>query len=144
MADGFSSELEELALLALAHGFDSISDNEGPLVPFTLTDQPDGRKLQRYVVGDFELALSLEAAQESIASSRAQISMYAIAWDGFVTEPGRKTDAILVEAAERGSSGVLLGQRYGPLERDAQGTLARAPIGEPVMLGRVPSRLDES
>lgn len=93
------------------------------------------------MVGEFEL--SLEAAQQRIASGRADLSRYAIAWDGYVTDAGMKTDAILVEAAERGSSAVLLAQCYGPLEPDAEGKLVRACLGEPVMLGRVPSRLDE-
>lgn len=142
MGDSLSPELETLSLLALEHGFNSISDSEGPLVPFTIIEGPDGQELHRFVVGDFELELSVEAAQNSIASSRAELSRYAIAWDGYVTEPGRKTDAILVEAGERGTA-VLLAQRYGPLEPDAEGKLVRACLGDPVMLGQVPSRLDE-
>ncbi|MBM4780144.1 MAG: hypothetical protein GQE15_20765 [Archangiaceae bacterium] len=139
MAVSVSPQLEALCQLALEHGFDSISDNEGPLVPFTLIEGPEGRELHRHVVGDFELELSVEAAQQSI-SGRADIATYAIAWDGYVTEPGRKTDAVLVEAGDRDCA-VLLAQCYGPLERDAQGTLTRARIGEPLMLGWVESRL---
>jgi hypothetical protein len=75
MDDPLSPELEALSLLALAHGFDSVSD---------------GRRLERFVVGELEFERSLEAAQQSIASGRADISRYAIAWDGFVTEPGRR------------------------------------------------------
>jgi hypothetical protein len=143
MADDFepSDHFADFFFLALDHGFNSISDNEGPLVPFTLTVQADEKPtLSRHLAGD--LLNSLEMARQQVASLRSKISMYAIAWDGYVTIDGHKYDAILVEAGEAGSAqAVLFCQRYGPLKKALFRRASRERIGNPALMERVPSRL---
>lgn len=109
--------LSELTNQALRHGLASIEDANGPLIPFTmLLDEtnPDPRErkltMTRHVADYLEEAL--QAAQSSVVPNSGN-SMYAIAWDGFVTVDGRKWDAILVEAGESSApEGVVLAQRY--------------------------------
>ena len=143
MSDEFqpSERFSDLFFLALDHGFNSISDNEGPLIPFTLMIQADEKPaLTRHMADD--LAASLTMAQLQVASLRGKASMYAIAWDGYVTLEGVKTDAILVEAGEAGDpQAVLFCQRYGPLKRGLFRRASRERLGNPALMGRVPSRL---
>lgn len=108
-----SQAFADFFFFALDHGFASIEDSGGPLVPFTMTMDREGQKqLTRYVKSTLED--SVQAAKDSITSEGANTTtMYAIAWDGFITVEGQKWDAILVEAGEVASEfGVLMAQRY--------------------------------
>ena len=139
-------QLSAIASKALEHGLSSIEDIEGPLIPFTLVldANPDLRNrtmaLTRYAAELLEE--SLQAAQDSIFPDPDK-SMYAIAWDGFVTMDGRKWDAILVEAGTADEpDGVLLAQRY---EAKTVGLLSKkhrnVAVGDPIHIGSVSSRL---
>ena len=103
--------LMELVFLALDHGVDSVR-NSGPLIPFLLTEG-DKKDLQRFVTERLEEGVA--RAQEAASSLDADTQAYAIAHDGYITVEGARYDAILVEAAERGSpTGFLFAQRYKP------------------------------
>jgi nucleotide-binding universal stress UspA family protein len=131
MSEGIaaSDELIDLALFALDHGVESIKDAGGPLVAFAVTEGPDGRNLVRFPT---------ERVEEGPAHAREHIRgagdpvRVAIAYDGYVTVEGERTDAILVEAQERGQpASVIMAQRYRP-----GGRLRRfSTIGNAAFLG---------
>jgi hypothetical protein len=135
-----SREFSEFFFLAIDHGFGSIEGGGGPLVPFTMVVEASGRKqLTRFVTDRLEDGV--EKAKSSITSSQS-LSMYAIAWDGFITLEGRKWDAILVEAGEASQDfGVLFSQRYvvGKKRLFRPGRCER--VGNPALIGRAHSRL---
>ena len=124
-----SEELADLAFFALDHAVDSVSAG-GPLVPFAVTEDGDGRNLTRFA------AESLEEGQANARESAltAENAMrVAIAFDGYLTVEGERSDAVFVEAQERGKeSGIILAQRYRP-----GGRFKRfATIGNPAHVGQ--------
>ena len=83
---------------------------------------------------------SLQAARNSIFPSKEK-SMYAIAFDGFVTREGRKSDAILVEAGSADEpEGVLMAQQYEAKIVD-QIFSRNTAVGDPIHIASLPSRL---
>ena len=118
----------DLIFLALDHGTGSIeAPDVGPLIPFALTHGPDGRQLVRFAGTDYatDCASALRFAHEG------GFLHWAVAWDGFLTLEGTRTDAIFVRAGRAGGAQeVLFAWRY---DRDAEGALRR--IGNPTFLG---------
>src|SRR5258707_12413251 len=88
-----SQRLADIAFFALDHGIYSIQDGEGPLVPFVISEQADGkRKLDRYVseakVGESEgwvLEQSLAKARLAVSQLPSRVTVYGIAHHGFST-----------------------------------------------------------
>jgi hypothetical protein len=108
-----SEELMELAFLALDHGIASVTEG-GPLIPFALTENGEGRQLARFAAETLEEGQA-HARQHVRASDALRV---AIAYDGYLTIDDERTDAIFVEAQERGQSGsVSFAQRYRPAGR---------------------------
>lgn len=124
-------KFNDLIFLALDHGFNSIENNSGPLVPFIFVNKEDGtRDLQRFAVNNVEDGV-LEA-RNYINSIINNNIMYAFAYDGFVTTNGKKFDAIVVEGKDNNSGKqIVLAQRYilkGLLKKK------NVKIGNPVLL----------
>jgi hypothetical protein len=141
-----SKRLADIAFFALDHGIYSIQDGEGPLIPFVISEQPDGkRNLSRYMsvakMGKSEgwvLEESLAKARDAVSQLPSSVTAYAISHDGYITIQGTKYDAIFVEASERGRSGaVIMAQRYVP--KTAQQSFQR--VGNPALLREEESRL---
>ena len=118
----------DLAFFALDHGVESIK-NGGPLVPFAVTEGPDGRNLERFASERLEEGQAHARAHVRSAGDAVRV---AITYDGFVTLEGERSDAILVEAQERNRpASVILAQRYRP-----GGRLRRfSTIGNAAFLG---------
>lgn len=137
-----SQEFADFFFLAIDHGFGSVEDSGGPLVPFTMVVESTGNKrLSRFALERLEDGL--EEARSSITTSSSLVR-YAIAWDGFITWEGRKWDAILVEAGEQSQEhGVLFAQRYTQGKKGffRKGRCER--VGNPALVDRPQSRLWE-
>lgn len=135
-----SQEFADFFFLAIDHGFESIQDGGGPLVPFTMVSEQSGKKqLTRFASERIEDGV--EKAKASVVASGAT-AMYAIVWDGFITLEGRRWDAILVEAGEASQEfGALFSQRY---IQNKKGLFRKARcerIGNPTLVGKPQSRL---
>jgi hypothetical protein len=132
-----SKRLADIALFALDHGIHSIQDGEGPLIPFVISEQADGkRKLDRFFADTLEE--SLARARQAVSELPSSVTAYALAHDGFITHNGTKNDAILVEASERGRTrSIQMAQRYTP--KTPQHNFQR--IGNSAYLGEADSRL---
>ena len=136
-----SPEFSDFFFLAIDHGFESIQDGSGPLIPFTLTlDREGKRSLTRFAADRLEKGVEL--AKKSIDDQRQHLKMYAIAWDGYITVDGQKWDGILVEAGEEGKeTGLLFCQRY---VRKGKSWFTRGKnerFGNPALIGHPQSRL---
>jgi hypothetical protein len=127
--DDVSPELMDFATLALNHAAESVVASGGPLTPFSMVRGPDTGpgQLTRFVC---------ETLEEGLERARAKVSdgvgtaLAAVAWDGYLTMDGTRTDAVFVEASEVGcSQSIILAQRYVAGE-----TVHR--IGEFVLAGR--------
>lgn len=106
-----SQELRALAMLALSHATASVVDSGGPLIPFTMLEGvTGGTRIERFAGGPLEHCRdqALQRAAHDPEASRA-----VVAWDGYLTREGVRSDAVFVMAHERGeASSVVLAQRY--------------------------------
>ena len=108
-----SNELMQLVFLGSGHGIESVRASGGPLIPFLLAGSDGGNTLHRFVAGTLEE--SLGHARRFAYDLGPDALRYAIAYDGYVTLAGQRTDAIMVDAAERGSlRSYIFAQRYRP------------------------------
>lgn len=136
-----SEEFASFFFLAIDHGFGTIESGGGPLTPFAMTLSLSGEKSLHRFAPD-RLEQGLEMARSHVAANRESISKYAIAWDGYVTLGGERTDAILVEAGERGDKRALLFcQRYRHIKRGLLRRTGAERIGNPALIERPDSRL---
>jgi hypothetical protein len=125
-----SQQLADLVFLALDHSVDSVRASGGPLTPFIAYEHDGKRELHRFAAERLEDGQ--QRAREAIAALPPSVTAYALAYDGFITVQGKKFDAILVEASERGrAAGVRMAQRYIPKKflRIFQ------TVGNPALLG---------
>ena len=122
------------ALFALDHATESVVSSGGPLVPFALIEADGERSLQRYV-GDLEDA---EQQARDAVRTASGVTRAAVAWDGYLTADGERTDAVLAEASEAGDpESVLLAQQYVVTARirkkiEVRGNAALAARGNPL------------
>ncbi len=131
-----SEALLALVSDALGHGIDTVSARpvdraEEAMHPFAMLHDGGHRRLERFVGATAEGDIA--AARAMLAASAAERA--ALVYDGYAPdERGRRTDAILVEACERGAGhGLAFAQRYAPATR-------RTPfrtVGAASYLGRV-------
>jgi hypothetical protein len=122
-----SDELTDLVFTALDHAVGSVAEG-GPLIPFAVTEGAEGRKLARFVAERLEDA---QAQARLALKADADASRVALAYDGYLTVEGERTDAVFVEAQERGQDAVAFAQRYG-----AGGRFRKfATIGNAAFLG---------
>lgn len=103
-----SESMMNAALFALDYAMESVVASGGPLVPFAMITNNGDTALTRFP-GDLEQGQA--DARSLVRTSAASIA--AVAWDGFVTMDGQRTDAVFAEAFEVGDpQSVVLAQRY--------------------------------
>ncbi|MGP4102661.1 hypothetical protein [Nonomuraea sp. KM90] len=88
----------ELAEDALNHAVSSAQGSAGGFPPFTIVLQRDGaRELNRFIA-----APDLTVARSSLAAVDPAAVCVTLAWDGYLTSDGRRTEAAFIEAYELG------------------------------------------
>jgi hypothetical protein len=123
----------ELVFAALDYAVENARISEEGFTPFALFESPSGHSLTRFVSGDgSNLAECLAAGREALRAVEPDVTCVALAWDGYYTHEGQRSEAVFVEAYEIGRvNGLLLVQRYA---REAGGLAAQGNprlIGEP-------------
>jgi hypothetical protein len=139
-----SPELLELILFALDHGIESVRGG-GPLVPFLLTMGGERPTLARFVADSLDRSRDMVAAAAS--ELPADVNLYAFAIDGYLrgeldqhgdSTGGLRSDAIIVEAGQRGTAtAFLFAQTYQPKEVTQDLKL----LGKPTLVGETANRL---
>lgn len=122
--DTLSAELRTLTEITLAHALEAVVDAGSPMLPFAVTDAPDGRFLYRF---DGEPGAAAERARDHARASEGPRA--AVAWDGWLTVGGIRQDAVVVHASERGRPGVVVAHRY---RETLEGIVV---VGRPVLVG---------
>lgn len=118
------SAMEKTARLAgfiAAHAIWSVSDGETLITMIGSEDADGQRKLDRLVTPRIEE--SVARGREQLLTNPEHVARAALAFDGYITLPDGKTDAIFVEAREYGSSEAL------PFEIAVPYRNARSPGG---------------
>ena len=129
--NSIKQEYFDFAYIGLDHGINSIADNGGPLIPFVLSQTGSEKKLQRFVTDKYEDG-PLQA-EDYLKNLTTKPDKALIAFDGFVTLGGEKSDAIIVRCYDKlESDGLILAQRYAP-KKDSKGV---EPVGNATLLGR--------
>jgi hypothetical protein len=131
--DDLSPASAELVFAALDYAVENAGISDEGFTPFALFDSLGGRSVTRFVSGDgSNLAECLAAGREELRAVEQDVTCVALAWDGYYTHKGQRSEAVFVEAYEIGKDkGLLLAQRYS---REAGGlTVQGNPrlIGEP-------------
>jgi hypothetical protein len=131
-------ELMDFAVFALEHAANSVVDSGGPLTPFAMTEELEAggmnKRLTRFVCDTLEEGV--EQARVHVRQTGG-LSRAAVAWDGYLTMNGQRTDAVFVEAYEAGrADSVILAQRYvtgnEPERAHRLGDVALAGRGTPL------------
>jgi hypothetical protein len=107
-----------LARRAVADAIETLTASGSPMSPFSLRLDTSARRPQDARL-DFTrcqaeyLEDGLEQARAGVAAAPPGVTMYAVAWDGYATVGGQRSDAILVEAGTADSpQAVVLARRY--------------------------------
>lgn len=131
MREPVDQELLALVGAALDHAVDSIAGGAW-LVPFAIVELPDGqRQLKRFVAEPYEAGVA--RMREAIAGAVGALRVV-IAFDGYATADGERSDAVIVEAQDvRRDLAVGFALRYQPASDDA----AFRVIGDPMFMGAV-------
>jgi hypothetical protein len=117
-----TDHLHALVQEAFEHALPSAGDG---FIIFAMTLGADGRQLVRFV------GAGLDAARKHVTANRTTIERYAIACDAAFTLDGKRSDAILIEAGERGNRNAA---RYGFVYRPGEGDLGPVAQGERLLL----------
>ena len=115
-----SDALVELVFDAFDHAFGSIASG-GTLAPFAILESGDGRQLARFVAPTFEEGV--ERGREHLRGLDPKPDRVVLALDGYARDGETRTDAIFIEAQDRGGPGFTFLMRYRP----AKGLLRRKP-----------------
>jgi hypothetical protein len=120
---------EDLVFDALRYGIENVDVTAAGFVPFAFLTHADGtRDLRRFVAAD--PAVGLAQARRILAELGAEAISVALAWDGYVTRDGARSEAVFVEAYEIGRpAGVLIAQPY------ARQAATVSVVGEPILCG---------
>jgi hypothetical protein len=128
MADP-SDQLVDFALFALDHAMESVVASGGPLVPFALVHADGANSIARFP-GDLEAGQEL--ARDLVRHSQGERA--AVAWDGYLTVDDARTDAVFVEAFERGDDeSLMMAQRYAVTGRFRKSV---EPFGNAALVAR--------
>jgi hypothetical protein len=119
---------ERLVLTALDHATSCLAGDEGPLLPFAMIVDEGERVVRHFVSKGYEQTLDGALA----FAGHGDYEFWAVAWDGYMTVEGRRTEAVFVRAgAEDHADSVLFALRY---ERPPPSRRLER-IGDPVYLG---------
>jgi hypothetical protein len=129
--DEISQELHDLAFFALDSATESVVLVGGPLIPFAITENAEGgRALTRFFTE--RLLQGLGAGLQHVRNAEGAVRAV-VAYDGYLTMEGKRSDAVYVAASEVNSAqSIVLAQRYRKL-----GLLRRKieAFGNPVFTG---------
>jgi|SRR6266849_1964402 len=104
----------QLAGFFAAHGIWCVSDG-GPLIPLLAFETPDGkRQMQRFATPKLEQGV--EAGRDWLARNPEGAAQAVLIYDGFVTLPSGKVDALLLDIRFYGPTGwsLMMAVPYRP------------------------------
>lgn len=125
-----SSRLNELSLVALDHAMEFVTREGGALVPFTLVEA-EGKR--HFVHFDDPIPEEGVAAAREHLRLRSTVERAALAWCGFVTIAGHRSDAVIIETSVAGcDESDVIAQRYEQRGVFRKKTVA---LGAPLLVG---------
>ncbi|MFJ7496871.1 hypothetical protein ACIQZB_38150 [Streptomyces sp. NPDC097727] len=128
--DEMSDSTKDLLFAALDYAVENAGISEYGFTPFSIRGKSDGtRGLTRFVAGD-DLAESVRAGRKALEVVPEGTVAVTLAWDGYTTYEGQRTEAVFVEAHEISlAKSVLLAQRYLRVDGKVE------TLGNPIVQG---------
>jgi hypothetical protein len=132
-------ELMEFALLTLDWAADALISSGGHIAPFSLMQTRDqaeaGKKGELTMFVSKAPENGLEQARTTVRNT-TDVLLAAVAWDGYLTMEGQRTDAVVVEASAAGDQASILLARRHVAGEDGQfvrlGIPVKAGEGQPL------------
>jgi hypothetical protein len=134
--DDLSPASADLIFAALDYAVANAGISSEGFTPFAFSANSEGRSMTRFVSGDgSDLAECVAAGRESLRTVEPDVTCVALAWDGYLTHDGQRSEAVFVEGYEVGhDAGVLLAQRYTRADGDLTAHGNPVLVGEPTPL----------
>ncbi|MFG1994183.1 hypothetical protein ACGFJ7_29845 [Actinoplanes sp. NPDC048988] len=132
--DEMSPASADLIFAALDYAVENAGLSDEGFTPFAFSDSPKGRGLTRFLAGQgANLQECLAAGRTALRVVEHDVTCVALAWDGYYTHEGRRSEAVFVEGYQIGHDrGVLLAQRYtrhdGALSMEGNPVLIDEPV----------------
>jgi hypothetical protein len=107
-----SPELEGLVLEMVRNSADVLRKSPTVMLPAVMLSKEPPKPAAITVVDYRPLPDAVGEARDMARAMTKDVKAYVVAWDGYVRIGADRTEAILMEAWEDGSSAVLLAQQY--------------------------------
>lgn len=113
--DETTDSTKELVFTALDYALENAQISEEPFTPFSFARHEDGTTtLSRFAVGPTsDVPETIDAAREYLQTAEPTTTAVTLAYDGYTTYEGTRTEAVFVEAHQLGlPRAIVLTQRY--------------------------------
>ena len=106
----------DVLFLGLDHGVDSVRASGGPLTPFVVVERGGERQLTRFASATLEDSIA-QAVGKIRATQLEAEDCAVLVYDGYLTAPEGRFDAIYAEAIDFRGRITVVAQRYKPKAR---------------------------
>ena len=132
--DETTDSTKELVFTALDYALENAQLSDQPFTPFSFARREDGTAtLTRFAVSPgADVPETIDAAREYLATVEAGTTAITLAYDGYTTYEGERTEAVFVEAHQLDlDRALILAQRYLRTDGELQ------PLGDPMLQAEV-------
>jgi hypothetical protein len=128
--DETADSTKELVFTALDYALENAQLSDQPFTPFSFARREDGTAtLTRFAVDPgADVPETLEAARDYLATAEPGTTAITLAYDGYTTYEGERTEAVFVEAHQLDlDRALVLAQRYVRTDGEVE------PLGNPML-----------
>jgi hypothetical protein len=132
--DETTDSTKELVFTALDYALENAQLSDQPFTPFSFARREDGTAtLTRFAVAPgTDVPETIDAAREYLATVEAGTMAITLAYDGYTTYEGQRTEAVFIEAHQLDlDRALILAQRYLRTDGELQ------PLGDPMLQAEV-------
>lgn len=132
--DETADSTKELVFTALDYALENAQQSEQPFTPFSFARREDGTAtLTRFTVDPTtDIPETLDAAREHLQTADPGTTAVTLAYDGYTTYEGQRTEAVFIEAHQLGlERALVLAQRYLRADGEVQA------LGDPLLQAEV-------
>lgn len=132
--DETADSTKELVFTALDYALENAQLSDQPFTPFSFARREDGTAtLARFAVAPgADVPETLDAARDYLATAEPGTTAITLAYDGYTTYDGERTEAVFIEAHQVDlDRALVLAQRYVRTDGEVQ------PLGNPMLQAEV-------